>query len=324
MNMISKDWKKEDVEELIKDGVEENLSLEYKSCGALGKTDEKKKEISKDVSSFANSDGGVIIYGLKEYDQEGKKHLPEKIEEGFDPADISKEWLEQVIVSNIRPKINNLLIYPIPTGVGSKVIYIVEIPRGETACQSKDYRYYKRNNFQSVPMEDYEVRDVMNRKKVPDVELVFAQRRLPSSDKNEYVFELHVSLINRSEIVIRYFRVEISLPLDLVTHQEGYSQREEFHKVFGFKGGPLPPKGVNYRKFSYNNPSNGSVIFPNEEFILLPSVVSPVRTLVYKWVDDVGIYAYSLIWKIYADNMPCKEGSIDLERIENKRMNISV
>jgi len=321
MNMAFKDWKKEDVEELVKDGIEESLSLEYKSCGALGKTDEKKKEISKDVSSFANSDGGVIIYGVKEYDQEDKKHLPERIEEGFDPADISKEWFEQVIISNIKPKIN-LLIYPIPTGINNKVIYVVDIPKGETAYQAKDYRYYKRHNFQSVPMEDYEIRDVMSRKRVPEVELSFAQRQLLSSNKNEYVFELHVSLINRSEIVIRYFRVEISLPLDLVTHQEGYSQREEFHKVFGFRGGPLPPKGVNYRKFSYNNPSHGSVIFPNEEFILLPSVVQPIRTLVYKWVDDVGIYAYPLIWKIYADNMPYKEGSIDLEKIENKRMNI--
>jgi hypothetical protein len=31
------------------------------------------------------------------------------------------------------------------------------------AHQARDYRYYKRHNFNALPMEDYEVRDVMNR-----------------------------------------------------------------------------------------------------------------------------------------------------------------
>lgn len=318
MNMTSKDWKKEDVEQLVNNGIEESLNLEYKSCGALGKKDEKKSEIGKDVSSFANSDGGVIIYGVKEYDQTDKKHLPEKIEDGFDPADISKEWLEQVIISNIRPKIDNLLIYPIPTGVGNKVIYVVDIPKGETAHQAKDKRYHKRHNFQSVPMEDYEIRDVMNRKRVPDVQLVIAKRQL--SD-NEY--ELYVSLVNKGETVINHFRVDISLPLGFVVQEAGYDCKGKFMKHFN--AGGLAVQGVEYGKFSYKNPSESSVIFPNEEFVLLPSTVRPVRVLTYgHGGDEAAVFGYSLMWKVYADNMPFKEGAIDMERIENKRMDILI
>lgn len=33
------------------------------------------------------------------------------------------------------------------------------------------HRYYKRFNFQSVPIEDYEVRDVSRRGEAPDLEL---------------------------------------------------------------------------------------------------------------------------------------------------------
>ena len=40
--------------------------------GALSKDDKKKAEIAKDVSAFANSDGGIILYGIEE--QEHKAH----------------------------------------------------------------------------------------------------------------------------------------------------------------------------------------------------------------------------------------------------------
>lgn len=95
------------IKELVDNEVEENLSLEYKAAHALGKTDSKKKEITKDVSAMANSAGGTIYYGVKEYTEPDKKHLPEKLDP-VDRTEINREWLEQVI-NTIRPKINNLI-----------------------------------------------------------------------------------------------------------------------------------------------------------------------------------------------------------------------
>jgi hypothetical protein len=43
------------------------------------------------------------------------------------------------------------------------VAYVVEIPQSETAHPALDNRYYKRFNFESVPMADHEIRDVMHR-----------------------------------------------------------------------------------------------------------------------------------------------------------------
>ena len=56
-----------DLDKLIADQVEDNLHLDYKAADALAKTDGKKKEVSKDISALANSDGGIIIYGIKEF-----------------------------------------------------------------------------------------------------------------------------------------------------------------------------------------------------------------------------------------------------------------
>ena len=50
-----------DIEDLIKNEVEESLHLDYKEARALGKEETKKADITKDVSSFANADGGVIV-----------------------------------------------------------------------------------------------------------------------------------------------------------------------------------------------------------------------------------------------------------------------
>ncbi|MDZ7961907.1 MAG: hypothetical protein RMY34_29195 [Aulosira sp. DedQUE10] len=51
-----KEWSEETILSIIKDGVQENLELDYKECAAIFPlTEGKKKELSKDVSAFANS-----------------------------------------------------------------------------------------------------------------------------------------------------------------------------------------------------------------------------------------------------------------------------
>jgi hypothetical protein len=50
-----------DLDQLIKDGVEESLTLDFKASGALAKDSRKSDEMCKDVSALANSAGGQII-----------------------------------------------------------------------------------------------------------------------------------------------------------------------------------------------------------------------------------------------------------------------
>ena len=40
---------------------QENIALDYKASDSLQNTEGKQNEISKDVSAFANSAGGVIV-----------------------------------------------------------------------------------------------------------------------------------------------------------------------------------------------------------------------------------------------------------------------
>ncbi len=164
-------WNQLNIENFITNQVEENLNLDYKASGSLQKNDKSANEISKDVSAFANSDGGIIIYGIKENSE--NKHLPDSI----DPVnrnEISKEWLEQIIQSRIRPRIENIIIHPISINDSSDlVVYVIEIPQSDTAHQANDRKYYRRYNFSSEPMYDYEIRDIINRTKHPSIDLEF-------------------------------------------------------------------------------------------------------------------------------------------------------
>ena len=76
------------VSEFFDNKIEESINLDYKRGESLVNSDKAKKELSKDVSSFANSDGGIIIYGVEEID-----HIPSNYV-FVDGNQISKEWIE--------------------------------------------------------------------------------------------------------------------------------------------------------------------------------------------------------------------------------------
>jgi hypothetical protein len=173
------DWDERDLLELIKLGVQESLELDYKQCDSLQRTDTKKNEISKDVSAFANSAGGVLVYGVEE-----DGHVPTAIDAGFDPNEISKEWLEQVINSRIQRRIDGVRVNQVAlvTASPGRVAYVVSVPASMRAPhQAADKRFYKRFNFECVPMEEYEIRDVANRSTAPVLDIEFAFR--PGDDK---------------------------------------------------------------------------------------------------------------------------------------------
>lgn len=166
------EWVEADLQALVDQRADEGPELDFKRCDAIQNTPGKKTELSKDVSAFANSAGGTLVYGIIE---DPETHTASDLDAGYDPTIISKEWIEQVINSNIQPRLSGVRINAVPltNHAPGKVAYVVSVPQGSTAHQAADKRYYKRFNFESVPMEDYEIRDVMQRVSAPVVSIEF-------------------------------------------------------------------------------------------------------------------------------------------------------
>ncbi|MEK6641731.1 MAG: ATP-binding protein [Nitrospirota bacterium] len=158
MNMLDLPTTKEEIERLVSSRVPEDIHLDYKQSEAIDHS--KRDEIAKDVSAFANSDGGLIIYGVIE-----QGSSPLRIDDGVDHQKFSREWLEQIIGSRITPRVDDVKIAQIPLS-SDRSLYTVLIPKSfRGPHQSPSKHYYKRYNFASAPMEDYEINDVRQRRR---------------------------------------------------------------------------------------------------------------------------------------------------------------
>lgn len=144
-----------DIEFFKSQKIEENINLDYKDIRAYDDPD----ELAKDVSSFANSEGGLIFLGMSqdEIKQNGKivKIYPKEVTWG--KASLDKESLENRLLSKIRPPVNNLIIRPV-RNEKDQVVFLIDIPRSELAPHmAPDHKYHTRTNFGTRILEHHEV-----------------------------------------------------------------------------------------------------------------------------------------------------------------------
>jgi hypothetical protein len=159
-----------DLQRLVDETLEESLTLDYKASAALSREGKAPDEMCKDVSAMANSAGGQIVYGIEE---DKKAQKPSKIDEGVSDDKITREWIEQVLNSRVQPRMSGITTARIDMGDG-KFGYVITILQSRTGPhQAPDRKYYKRFDLQSVPMYDYEIRDVMQRSTTPDLRVSF-------------------------------------------------------------------------------------------------------------------------------------------------------
>lgn len=139
------------LDDLIQNKINEAIRLDYK------RDISSNLDLTIDVSAFANTRGGLLIYGIEtDNDDIPSQKCP------LNSTPKLKERIENILVTSISPRINGLLIRQIPYSQDSaKCFIVIKIPFSPNAphivTKNKKYRYYKRFNFQSIPMEEYEI-----------------------------------------------------------------------------------------------------------------------------------------------------------------------
>lgn len=292
---MARNWTEAKLQNFIMSEIEESLTLEYKSAEALDRNETKKKEITKDVSAMANSAGGIIVYGIREFDAENKRHLPEKII-AVDRRKYPREWVEQIIQA-IRPRIDGIVIHSVNLSSGENdVAFVIEIPQSNTAHQASDHRYYKRFNFQAVPMEDYEIRDVMFREQTPNISLNFLIEI--TDDEQNLILQAR----NNGSAFAQFVAVFLDVPVAILAKIENKLSLKDGGKMY------------RHRLTNLNQE------FADEQF---RSSFPLLRSMVMNWKISLNAdFAQllgenlSLKWKIYADNALPKEGKTFLKEIE--------
>lgn len=286
---------------LIRDRTPENLYLEYKSIKALQKNDSSTRtEISKDISSFANSAGGDIIYGINE----SKKGLPPEID-GTLAIDEKREWFEQIVNSNIQPRITGINVYSvIISSQLDKAVLVVNIPQSYTAHQANDQRYWCRYGSEKQAMEDYQVRQTINRIREPVIEFVLKTNAIELPEvvqlNNQKTLEMHLE--NNGVFSVSSWQFYFYFPRDILFMHQGSWEEDSYSSQ----------QIRNTIKWKINEKDTKSmVIHPGQRYILSNSYdrnrfVLAIQNEYHLW--DRTLYGY---YAIYAENMSPKYGSIE-------------
>lgn len=232
---------KSDLQRLVDERLEESLTLDYKDSRALSRDGKGPDELCKDVSALANSAGGQLVYGIEE-DKTTKR--PFSVDDGVVDCKISREWIEQVLNSRIEPRINGIQITRIDMENG-KFGYVISVPQSQIGPhQAPDRKYYKRFDLQSVPMYDYEIKDILRRSTTPHLVVSFefisgerTQFNLEQGTQHSMPVYLKGTISNLSSQPASYVlvRIGISASISLVRNgpwtYAGPEETEDFGKL---------------------------------------------------------------------------------------------
>lgn len=155
-----------DIEALTSSGEAESIMLDYKRTVSGSERD--KAELAKDISAFANSQGGYLIIGVEE--RRGRPVHPPCGTERMLGRQKTEEWLAQVLNTNIAQRVHvDIKTISIPgSGKCIIVVYVpISVRMPHMVMYGRDNRYYrrifKRHQFESLPAEEYEVREMFEK-----------------------------------------------------------------------------------------------------------------------------------------------------------------
>jgi Putative DNA-binding domain len=204
----------------------------------------------KDVTAFANSAGGQIIYGIPE-----ENGVPQPLDDGVDRAQISPEWIEQVISTNTSPRVQNLRVTSISLDeANTRVAYVLSIPQATSLAPHQstfDHKYYRRFEHRSIPMYDYEIRDILRRATTPELWIDFnfdtgkstIINFAPDSDVSEPI-KVFANIGNKSQQPAKYAVIMIFID-ESFTLTSGAGLTHGNHKPI-VRGSPLKTLSLNW------------------------------------------------------------------------------
>jgi hypothetical protein len=137
----------------------EGVHLDYKASLTGGEKREVYKEFLKDITAFANAQGGDVLIGVDEPSEE--KPVEAQII-GIASAESVAQDLERLSSGAVDPRIPDLLIVPVRLSSGKEII-MVHIPPSLSRPHMVNYQghraFYIRHSESSFPMTTHEVRE---------------------------------------------------------------------------------------------------------------------------------------------------------------------
>lgn len=146
-----------DLQKLCEDGQDERKWIEFKAA-LPGRSDDERKEFFADVSSFANADGGHIVYGIREENSCAKEVC------GLGQVDAGAEVdsLRNAIRDGMRPRLHGVECREIKLSSESWAI-VIHIPKSWAGPHMVTFkntsRFYSRTSNGKGQLDVDEIRN---------------------------------------------------------------------------------------------------------------------------------------------------------------------
>lgn len=163
--------------EFVAEQRQEDLYLDFKNVNA-DLTADDRRNLARALSGFANSSGGIIVWGVD----------ARKNKEGIDCASALREIekvaalltrLNQLTGEGVDPIVDGVRHRIIPTadGRGFAVTLVPESGGGPHMAKLREDRYFKRSGDSFYQMEHFDIADMFGRRRRPTLEVTASVKR---------------------------------------------------------------------------------------------------------------------------------------------------
>jgi Putative DNA-binding domain len=179
-----------DLHKLKEEKTKEGLYLEFKTKADSRNPEldaDDKKNFSRALSGFANSDGGILIWGIAtDRNEQAKALKPIADIHAFQAA------LKKSLINATQPIVDGILIEIISKVDTSSDGYIkCLVPTSDKAphrAMLSNREYYKRSTEGFYRLEHFDLEDMFGRRPHPSLSVIVELRPRPGDDPHEEVY----------------------------------------------------------------------------------------------------------------------------------------
>ncbi len=283
-----------DIKDYVSNMQEENLNLDFKTINKpnLSNKDDKKN-LAKSISGFANSNGGMIIWGINaRKDDQGIDCAC-----SFEPIDNLKLFISRLNELTSRatyPLIDSVMHIPIEENenIGYVKTFVPECDSGPIMAKLGEDRYYKRSGDTFYRMEHFDIADMFGRRKKPNLIVIgryYKDGNTPS---------IFISIKNIGRGIARFPYVAFNCPKPFQV------------SVYGLDGNYSTglPEIINPGNKYQHQFGGGS------DQVIYPQMCMDITKLIIKIGEDVIIpKKVKIEYEIVADNVGIMNGEFDID-----------
>ncbi|MBF0442093.1 MAG: ATP-binding protein [Oligoflexales bacterium] len=280
---IYEELKKKDIsliDQWVSEGYREDLHLDFKrkakpENSQLDESD--KRNLSRALSGFANSDGGVIIWGIDAPSSGTGLREKYPIMEVQNFAEHLDSMASRMVVPQVEGVMNHVIFENREEGTG----YVVTcIPKSIAAPHRAEHhnckRYYQRSGDSFIELEHWQLEYMFGRRQVPDLKVawniiptnqlgqgeVFTQNlfNFPLDKKKKNDALIQVCVLNKGRAIAKYVCLRLHYR---VQHQVYQFNKRYRHNLIDYSK-PIST----YFKPGYNEITArarpGLVVYPND------------------------------------------------------------